>query len=129
MRFSEFNEFPNLEEEDFDIKSAFSSSNPDPEEDILEEDDFNTLPPSQSTEDEDVELEEDIFEDYNIEDTLKRYNYNYGELIKILIFGINYDELMEILGECNISPEELRHPDAETFERLRKRIIHGKSKS
>lgn len=148
MEFKEFSEFPDLDEEDFDIKSAFKgSSNNDPEESVLEEDTLGSEwydVPEENEEgileedtfgskfeespEEDAILEEDIFEDYNIEDTLRRHNYNYGELIKNLLYGIDYDELMEILSECNINQDDLNHPSAEVFETLRNRIINGSHK-
>ena len=109
--FKEFSEFPNVEENDYDIKSSLRYSSNDP----------NTI-------EQDIELEEDIFEDYNIENTLKMHNYNYKELIRSLIFGIDYDKLTEILNECNITLEEFSHPDAEIFETLRNYIINWKHK-
>lgn len=142
--FREFTDIPNLEEEDYDIKSAYNKTyneenninNPQNsnEEEVYEEE--ITMEPveenpynMENIENEELYIEEDIFEDDNIETTLKKYNYDYKVLLRELTTLIDYSRLLEILNECGISKEEYQNPTYVTFEKIRDKIIHsGKTK-
>ena len=50
-------------------------------------------------------IDEDAFFDENIEETLKKYNYDYKALMRELTTFIDYSELLEILNECGIKKE------------------------
>lgn len=47
-------------------------------------------------------IDEDVFEDENIEETLIKYNYDYKALVRELTTFINYSELLKILNSCGI---------------------------
>ena len=213
MEFKEFSEFPDLEEEDFDIKHAISSepnnsneedpyanievdsmetdwgqildsvddsfleedsldnpnaiddaievpeeseleedsldvlANPEPVvevEDILEEDSLEDLgnpepieeditvieedgfdPKEWGLDQEDLELEEDIFEDENIQETLQKYNYDYQTLVMMLFAFSGDDEIIETLEACGLTQNDYYHPTAETFELMRNHMINS----
>ena len=108
----EYKEFSDVEEQDYDIKSSFSSN----EEENNIYDNFQL---------DDWEIEEDIFENQNIEDTLKRYNYDYKALMRELTTFIDYSRLLEILNECGITKEEYLNPTYVTFEKVRDKIINN----
>ena len=74
---------------------------------------------------EEWEIEEDIFEDKNIEKTLKRYNYDYKSLMRELTTFIDYSELLEILDKCGIKKNEYLNPTYITFEKIRNYIINN----
>jgi hypothetical protein len=60
-----------------------------------------------------------------IENTLKKYNYDYNRLLKRLTCKFDNDKLSKILRDCLISVEDYYNPTAKTFEILRNYIIYG----
>ena len=128
--FKEFNEFPNLEEEDFDIKSSLEDNNTG--SNVQSEEDYSDL---MDKKDDDningdfyIDVIDDIFEDDNIENTLKTYNYDYNLLIKLLFSLCTDEQVEEALETCGLSQGDYYYPTAETFEILRNYHINGHSK-
>ena len=128
--FKEFNEFPNLEEEDFDIKSSLEDNNTG--SNVQSEEDYSDL---MDKEDDDningdfyKDVIDDIFEDDNIENTLKTYNYDYNLLIKLLFSLCTDEQVEEALEACGLNQDDYYYPTAETFEILRNYHINAHSK-
>ena len=119
----EFNENPSLDDNDYDINSSL------PVDDvIIPEESDNTYEDNNiysNFNPEEWEIEEDIFEDDNIAETLKKYNYDYKSLMRELTTFIDYSKLLEILNECGIKKEEYLNPTYVTFEKIRNKIING----
>ena len=123
----EFKEFSNPEEENYDIKSSLSNYG----EAKPRKDESNPLLDEFLEEDEVMLgnfIEEDIFEDDKIEETLRKYNYDYKLLLRELTSFISYGELQELLRECDIKMEEYLNPTYETFDIMRDRIINNKTR-
>ena len=109
----EYKEYINPQEENYDIDSSLL---------------YNSVENNQSVSNNNIEeweIEEDIFEDKNIEKTLKRYNYDYKSLMRELTTFIDYSELLEILDKCGIKKNEYLNPTYITFEKIRNYIINN----
>ncbi len=74
-----------------------------------------------------INMDEDIFlkEPY-LENTLRKYHYNYKRLLNRLIYNLSEEEILDALNECNISQEQLSNPSPEVFESLRRYILYGR---
>ena len=68
-------------------------------------------------------IEEEDFKNENIEETLRKYNYDYKALMQELTTFIDYSELLEILNSCGIKKVDYLNPTYVTFEKIRKKII------
>lgn len=131
MEFRDFND--SLEEDDFTLSDISLDNDSRPfEKEVnglsnynFEDDSDFTLADVNSDE---LSIDEDAFFDENIEETLKKYNYDYKALMRELTTFIDYSELLEILNECGIKKEEYLNPTYITFEKVRDKIIH-KNKS
>lgn len=131
MEFRDFND--SLEEDDFTLSDISLDDDSRPfEKEVngllnynFEDDSDFTLADVNSDE---LSIDEDAFFDENIEETLKKYNYDYKALMRELTTFIDYSELLEILNECGIKKEEYLNPTYITFEKVRDKIIH-KNKS
>ena len=126
---NEFSEYSNPEEKDYDINSNLNNN-------VLHFEPYDILRKKQKNEidinsqqDDAFEIDEDIFEDENIEDTLRKYNYDYKSLLRELTSYINYSDLINILNECGIRKEEYLNPTYVTFEKIRDKIIHNNIKT
>lgn len=69
-------------------------------------------------------LDEDMFKDENIAETIKKYNYDYKYLMRELSLYLSYDELLEILNLSGVSMSEYLSPTYDTFEKVRNYIIN-----
>ena len=118
----EFSEYSNVEEENYDINSSIKFHN------FEEEKSITKTEPSEEK-DYEIEIDEDIFEDENIEETLRKFNYDYKSLLRELTSFIDYSELMELLNECGIRKEEYLNPTYVTFEKIRDKVIHNNRKA
>jgi len=121
----EFKEYSNPEEENYDINSGLSSTI----EEKYKKEKSNPLLEEFLEEDEVLLgnfIEEDIFEDEKIEETLRRYNYDYKYLLRELTSFISYADLIDLLKECNITMEEYLNPTYEVFDIIRDKIINTK---
>ena len=131
MEFRDFDD--SLEEDDFTLFDISLDDDSRPfEKEVngllnynFEDDSDFTLADVNSDE---LSIDEDAFFDENIEETLKKYNYDYKALMRELTTFIDYSELLEILNECGIKKEEYLNPTYITFEKVRDKIIH-KNKS
>ena len=85
------------------------------EQDIVIQDESN----------EDWFLDEEMFKDENINETIKQYNYDYKSLMRELSLFLSYDRLLEILNQCKVSMNEYLNPTYETFDKVRDAIING----
>lgn len=111
MEFREFSEFDDPLSKDYDIQSSLHGIG---EPANLCATAYDDLDPC-------------LFDDENIALTLQYYNYDYRQLLALLMGVDLLIEKTEILERCGLSEEELANPDAEIFERVRKYIMHGES--
>lgn len=77
-------------------------------------------------EDATVNFKNDIFlSNKYIKETLEKYKYDYGRLLKRLTVNYNNDKIGRALTDCEISIEEYNNPTAEVFETLRNYLLYG----
>ncbi len=150
MDFKEFSEFPDLEEEDFDIKSGFMGSeenNNDPNT-ALEEDNLDDVFDMDTPEgQEDYELEEDslddvfdmdtpeeqedsILEEDSLEDVFNTSEKNNDDVnidLIELIGLLEDDEFANIEELYGITQEEYMHPTKEVLEKLKNHLANKRS--
>ena len=120
---NEFSEYSNPEENNYDINSNIKFHNYKEEKQLVKKE--SSQEPGEVA----IEIEEDIFEDENIEETLRKFNYDYKSLLRELTSFIDYSELVNILNECGIKKEEYLNPTYVTFEKIRDKVIHNNIKT
>ena len=120
---NEFSEYSNPEDNNYDINSTIKFHNYEEEKQLVKKE--SSQEPGEFA----IEIEEDIFEDENIEETLRKFNYDYKSLLRELTSFIDYSELVNILNECGIKKEEYLNPTYVTFEKIRDKVIHNNIKT
>ncbi len=86
----------------------------------MEDNDF--YKPLDNDEDEWI-LDAEKFNDENIQEVVKKYNYDYKYLLRELSLYIDYNTLLEILNTLGIAKNEYLNPTYETFEKIRSYAI------
>jgi hypothetical protein len=75
-----------------------------------------------------IEISMNMFSDENIDQTVIKYNHDYGRLIRMLTIFIDSETLQDYLYDINADALGFLNPSKDLFEELRQLVVNNKRK-